>query len=148
MGSINATSHQNQTMDGKHILVVDDEKNMIHTLEFILHAQNYRVTTATNGQMALEKILAAKADGDLIDLLITNIWLPGLTGLQLIDKLNRLKVKMPVVIISGYRNWARVIGLAHNGSMDYLESSEIAIVSPIRERGYNGKKPRFTHPLR
>ena len=120
MGSINGTNRQNRTMDGKHILVVDDEKNMIRTLEFIFHAQNYRVTTATNGQMALEKIVVAKEDGNPIHLLITKLLLPGLTGAQLIDKLNRLKVKMPVFMIGGYRNWARVIGLAHNGNMDYL----------------------------
>ena len=77
-------------MERKHILVADDERNILHGLEFILEAANYKVTTAADGQEAFEQILAAKESYSPIDLLITDIRMPGLTGLQLIDELNRL----------------------------------------------------------
>ena len=72
-------------MDQKHILVVDDEQHLLHTLEFLLEAARYKVTTTADSQDALGKVLAAKNSHRPIDLIITDIRMPGLTRLQLID---------------------------------------------------------------
>ena len=110
-----------ENMAKEHILVVDDEQNMRNTLAFILETANYQVTTAAEGREALEEILAARENGRPVDLLITDFRLPGLTGLQLIDELNYLKVKIPVLVITAYGNRSLFLELMRTGCADYLD---------------------------
>ena len=110
-----------ENMAKEHILVVDDEQNMRNTLAFILEAASYQVTTAAEGREALEEILAARENGRPVDLLITDIRLPGLTGLQLIDELNYLKIKIPVLVITAYGDRSLFLELMRTGCADYLD---------------------------
>jgi len=110
-----------ENMAKEHILVVDDEQNMRNTLAFILETANYQVTTAAEGREALEEILAAREHGRPVDLLITDFRLPGLTGLQLIDELNYLKIKIPVLVITAYGNRSLFLELMRTGCADYLD---------------------------
>ena len=57
----------------KHILLVDDEPNLLNTIEFILEAANYRVSTAADGQKGLAKLLDYQKNKIQVDLLITDI---------------------------------------------------------------------------
>ena len=110
-----------ENMAKEHILVVDDEQNMRNTLAFILEAANYQVTTAAEGREALEEILAARENGRPVDLLITDMRLPGLTGLQLIDELKYLKIKIPVLLITAYGDRSLFLELMRTGCADYLD---------------------------
>ncbi len=94
---------------------------MLQTLKFILETANYRVTTAVDGQEALEEILAAQESYRPINLLITDIRMPGLTGLQLIDELNYLNIKMPILVITAYGDKTLFIKLMRAGCADYLD---------------------------
>ena len=105
----------------EHILVVDDEQNMRNTLAFILEAANYQITTAAEGREALEEILAARESGRPINLLITDIRLPGLSGLQLIDELHYLKIQIPILVITAYGDRALFHELMRTGCTDYLD---------------------------
>jgi CheY-like chemotaxis protein len=102
-------------MDRKHILVADDQENTLLTMEFILKAANYQVTTAGNGQEALDKIIEAERSGSPVDLLITDIQMPCLTGLELMDELNRAKIDIPILVITGCGNEELVIALMRKG---------------------------------
>ena len=109
-------------MDRKHILLVDDDLNLLHSLEFILEAADFRVTTETNGQKALEKAIAAGGDKiSPIDLLITDIHMPGLSGLQLIDELRRMNVSIPVLVITAYGDSKLREGLMRRGCPNCLD---------------------------
>ena len=110
-----------ENMAKEHILVVDDEQNMRNTLAFILETANYHVTTAAEGRSALEEILAAREGDRPVDLLITDMRLPGLTGLQLIDELNYLKIKIPVLVITAYGDRSLLLELERTGCADYLD---------------------------
>ena len=110
-----------ENMAKEHILVVDDEQNMRNTLAFILETANYHVTTAAEGRSALEEILAARGGDRPVDLLITDMRLPGLTGLQLIDELNYLKIKIPVLVITAYGDRSLLLELERTGCTDYLD---------------------------
>ena len=96
-------------MDRKHILVVDDERNMLRTLEFILEAADYRVTAVEDGRKALEEMLAARERDIPIDLLILDIQMPGLTGMELLDDLHRMNLEIPIFVITGYGDKKMVI---------------------------------------
>ena len=63
------------------------------------------------GPQALEKIVAARDNNITIDLLITDIQMRGLTGLELIDELNRMKMDIPIFVITGYGDKGLVIEL-------------------------------------
>lgn len=110
-----------ENMAKEHILVVDDEQNMRNTLAFILETASYHVTTAAEGRSALEEILAAREGDHPVDLLITDMRLPGLTGLQLIDELNYLKIKIPVLLITAYGDRSLLLELERTGCADYLD---------------------------
>ena len=108
-------------MDQKHILVVDDEQHLLHTLDFLLEAAKYKVTTTADGQDALGKVLAAKNSHRPIDLIITDIRMPGLTGLQLIDELKQFNMKIPIFVITAHGNKDLVINLMRKGCAEYLD---------------------------
>jgi phosphoserine phosphatase RsbU/P len=105
-------------MSKKHILIADDEQNTLMTLQFILEVADYRVTTADNGREALDKVLDS---GSPVDLLITDIQMPGLTGLELMDELNRLKIGVPFLAITGYGNKELIAELTSRGCHKYLD---------------------------
>ena len=130
-------------MDKKHILVVDNNTSLLRSLDFILTAADYRVTTVTNGREALEKILTSGECGGPIDLLITDIRIPGLTGLQLIDELKRHKVKIPIVILTAYGSTKITRELRRKGCADYVEKTlnEAELVKRIGSvlTSYNAK---------
>jgi len=108
-------------MDKKHILVVDDEQNMLLAIQFILEVANYKVTTAQNGQEALNRVLEAKNSDNEIELLILDIQMPCLTGIELIDELNRLDINIPILVITGYGNNKLSIELMRKGCSEYLD---------------------------
>ncbi len=89
-------------MQRKHILVVDDEPGMIRSLKFILSAADYLVTTAVDGQEALNKILEAQRHGKGIDLLITDLFMPHMSGFRLISELARHELVIPTIAITGF----------------------------------------------
>jgi len=89
-------------MPKRHILVADDELNMLRSLEFILEVGGYKVTGVKNGQEALDRILNANNSDSPIELVITDIQMPGLNGMELIDELLRLEIDIPIFVITAY----------------------------------------------
>ena len=108
-------------MSKKHILIADDEQNTLMTMQFILEVADYRVTTADNGRDALDKILVSRNANSPVHLLITDIQMPGLTGLELMDELNRLKIDVPFLAITGYGNKELIAELTSMGCDRYLD---------------------------
>ncbi len=86
----------------KHILVADDEKNTLDTLGFILESADYEVDLVKNGGEALVKILSAKEIKHPVDLLVTDLRMPVMSGSELIDAMWRLNIEVPVLVITSY----------------------------------------------
>lgn len=94
-----------------HILLVDDEPDIVDTYRELLEGFGYRVTTATRGDQALAKF---NAHSDEYDLAITDYLMPGMNGGTLVDRLHERKPDLPVIMVSGY---APKNGIAkHRGS--------------------------------
>ncbi len=94
---------------------------MLLTMQFILEATGYKITTAEDGQEALERILKAESNGNPVELLITDIQMPRLTGMELIDELNRLEIGIPILAITGYGDEEMIAELASKGCDEYLD---------------------------
>ena len=87
---------------GKNILVVDDNKLILHTLKRLLRGAGYETALAKNGIEAIEKIKK-----DRFDLIITDIRMPGLSGIDAIARIREFlraenRVLVPEVVITGY----------------------------------------------
>ncbi|HEY4415144.1 MAG TPA: ATP-binding protein [Verrucomicrobiae bacterium] len=81
------------------ILVVDDEGLMLTMAETILSDFGYRVLTASNGQAALGLM---SQPGMRVDLIITDLVMPGLGGRELIERMRQQQPALPVLCMSGY----------------------------------------------
>ena len=85
--------------DQETILIVDDERLMLHLLEKVLTRHGYQVLTACDGEQAIEVYRSYKPR---IDAVLLDVGLPRSTGWQVLLKLKEEKTDVRVVIASGY----------------------------------------------
>lgn len=81
----------------KRILVIDDEPDIREVLDGLLTLEGYEVCTAESGTAAI-----ALADRDGFDLAITDLLMPGLSGVDTIAALRGIYPGLPVIVVSGY----------------------------------------------
>jgi DNA-binding NtrC family response regulator len=79
------------------ILVVDDEKPILELLCEVLHDHGFNVETANNGAQAIEAF-----QNNPHDLVISDLIMPGMSGLEVISTIKRLDKEVEVIILSGY----------------------------------------------
>jgi two-component system, NtrC family, response regulator PilR len=127
-------------MAGTTVLVVDDEQNMLLTVQFILETAGYAVTTARSGEEALQAARALAARGEGFDLVLTDIQMQGLTGLELIDGLRAAGIPTPVLVMTGYGNGESVKELKRRGFARILEKpfDEEDLLRKVRETAPGG----------
>lgn len=89
-------------MEKKAILVVDDEPDFLNMIKIRLEANNYEVLTAMNGEEALSKI-----KGEKIDVVLLDILMPQLDGLETLKKIRQIKKDLPVFMITAFSNEER-----------------------------------------
>lgn len=88
-----------QGQEKGRILVVDDDKTVVHILTKTLSDVGYEVTGETCGEQALNLFKAAP---DQFDMLITDLTMPGMTGIELSGKVQAIRPGFPVVMTTGY----------------------------------------------
>jgi DNA-binding NtrC family response regulator len=102
------------------VLVVDDEKNIRRTLEMVLAGEGYRVLEAGSAEQALETL---SNPAEPVDLAIFDLKLPGMSGL---DALERLRADeglppVPVIVISGHATVHDAVAAIKLGAADFFE---------------------------
>ena len=97
------------------ILIVDDEQSIRTTLSNILQDEGHSVTTCESG----EEGLAAFARDDF-DLVILDLWLPGIDGLTVLERIHSAGA-VPVIVISGHGNVDTAVRATKLGAYDFLE---------------------------
>lgn len=90
-------------MEKINILVVDDEENIRFSLKFFLDAKGHEAVAASNGREALDIIIIGRkaVSPRLFSLVITDLLMPVMGGVELIKEIRKLPVKIPVLVISG-----------------------------------------------
>jgi DNA-binding NtrC family response regulator len=97
------------------ILIVDDEPDMLRLLSMIIKEKTpYEVTTTNNPLEALE--LAKKG----FDLLIADLKMPGLNGIELLESVKRFDEDIPTVIITAYGTVEAAVETMQKGAFDFL----------------------------
>ena len=97
------------------ILVVDDELKMRRILQMALQEDGYSVTSAENGKQALEKI-----SGLPFHLVIADMKMPAMGGMELLKKIKELDEKLPVIIMTAYGTVSTAVEAMKHGACDYI----------------------------
>jgi len=113
--------------NGRHILIVDDEPLVRRSLSELLTLSGYAVSTASDGKEALNLLKSYDAD-----IIITDIKMPQMDGIQLLRQIRSLNRDIPVILITGYASIENAVDAMKEGAYDYVTKpivdSEIKIV--------------------
>jgi DNA-binding NtrC family response regulator len=99
----------------KTILIVDDEQSVRESLRMILDYEGYDVATAENGGEALESASSAHPDLVLLD-----VKMPGMDGIEVLQKLRAMEKNIPVIMISGHGTIETAVEATRLGAFDFL----------------------------
>jgi len=103
-------------MGHEEILVVDDEKNIRTSLEGILKDEGYRARGVPTAEELLKQVSQAAPD-----LVILDVWLPGMDGILALTELKRLHPELPVIMISGHGTVETAVKATKLGAYDFIE---------------------------
>ncbi|MBI4763681.1 MAG: sigma-54-dependent Fis family transcriptional regulator [Deltaproteobacteria bacterium] len=99
----------------ERVLVVDDEKEILNILTYILEKEGIKVITAPDGDQAMQKICFATPDAVLLD-----VRMPGLNGLEVLKNIKKIDDDLPVVLITAYADIHQAVEAIKKGACDYL----------------------------
>lgn len=98
------------------ILVIDDEKDIRTSLTGILEDEGYQVLSAASALEGLEVV-----QQDLPDLVLLDIWMPGMDGLETLERLKQLVPQLNVIMISGHGTIETAVRATKLGAFDFIE---------------------------
>jgi len=97
------------------ILIIDDEKSIRNTLKEILSYEGFDVTEAQDGSEGLKF-----AEKEKFDIILSDIKMPKMDGIEVLEKLQEIAPETPVVIISGHGNIDTAVEAIRKGAFDYI----------------------------
>ncbi|BCA80786.1 response regulator [Desulfuromonas sp. AOP6] len=98
-----------------HILIVDDEQVIRNGLQKVLERDGQQVTVACSGVQALECLQRCS-----FDLVITDLKMPGMSGIEVLKAIRRLQPEVPVLIVTGYATAEMAAEVMVAGAFDFL----------------------------
>ena len=117
------------------ILIVDDEAGVRSALSGVLRDEGYAVDAVDTGEACLDRVARAP-----YDVIVLDIWLPGMDGLATLTRLNERRVDAPVVMISGHGNIESAVRAIKLGAFDFvekplsLEKTVLVVGNAVRQR--------------
>ena len=100
----------------KKVLIIDDEDSIRATLKDILEYEKYTVDEASDGQEGLKKLLS-----DNFDLVLCDIKMPKMNGMDVLEKAAKAGVETPFIMISAYGSIETAVDATKKGAYDFLE---------------------------
>jgi len=100
----------------KTVLVVDDEKNIRETLKDVLEDEGYEVLVAEDGKQAVDILKK-----DRIDVMLLDLWLPKIGGMEVLDRVKRQYGEVEIIIISGHGTIDAAVKATKIGAFDFIE---------------------------
>ena len=99
-----------------NILIVDDEVGILDSLKGVLEDEGYKPATAQSGEACLDAVQKRP-----FDLVLLDIWLPGIDGLEVLAKIKEMEDGPEVVMISGHGTIETAVRATKLGAFDFLE---------------------------
>ena len=97
------------------VLIVDDEKNYPLILSEVLNEEGYETLTANSGKEALEKL--KKSD---VDLVLTDMKMPSMDGIELLEKIKAVDPQLPVIMMTAYGTVEKAVEAMQKGAYNYI----------------------------
>ena len=97
------------------ILIVDDEKNYPMIIGELLQEEGYETLTAASGMEALDILNSAS-----VDLVLTDVKMPGMSGIQLLENIKKITPDTPVIIMTAYGSVEKAVEAMHKGAYTFI----------------------------
>jgi two-component system nitrogen regulation response regulator NtrX len=117
------------------VLIVDDEAGVRSALSGVLRDEGYGVEAVESGETCLDRAMRAA-----FDVIVLDIWLPGMDGLATLAKLQERRIDAPVIMISGHGNIESAVRAIKMGAFDFiekplsLEKTVLVVGNAVRQR--------------
>jgi two-component system nitrogen regulation response regulator NtrX len=117
------------------ILIVDDEPGVRSALGGVLRDEGYAVEAVASGEACLDRVTRGP-----LDLIVLDVWLPGMDGLATLQRLRERQVDAQVVLISGHGNIESAVRAIKMGAFDFvekplsLEKTVLVVRNALRQR--------------
>lgn len=98
------------------LLIVDDEPGILRTLGGLLQDEGFDIRTAPNGFEALKSI-----EKDPPDLVLLDIWMPGMDGIDILKEIRKTDPHLPVIMITGHGTIDTAVTATKSGAFDFIE---------------------------
>ncbi|MCJ7831050.1 MAG: response regulator, partial [Dehalococcoidia bacterium] len=99
----------------ERVLIVDDEEQMRELLAKVLEKNGYQVTTAGDGGQAL-----ALLEKEPMDLVVTDVRMPGLDGMEALKAIKELNPEIVVIIMTAFGSIDQAVQAVKEGAYDYI----------------------------
>src|SRR5262245_45079233 len=103
-------------MSKPKVLVVDDEKGILSTLSRVLDLEGFEPLVAGSAEIALEKL-----ERQAVDLVLLDVRLPGMDGLELLKRLRGERPELPVLMMSGQASIQDAVDATRLGARDFIQ---------------------------
>jgi DNA-binding NtrC family response regulator len=122
--------------DGITVLVVDDERSNVESLEKIFLREGMRVLTAHDAKHALDQVRSHR-----VHVVLTDLMMPGTTGLELLRAIKQLNPEVEVVLMTAYGSVEAAVSAMREGAYDFVEKplKRLTIVKSVRKAAERGK---------
>jgi putative two-component system response regulator len=101
--------------DVQNILVVDDDSYVLESVSTLLRESGYPVISCISGEQAIEELMKNN-----VELVLSDIKMPGLSGIELLDRIHSLDSKTPVILMTGYAELTVAIDAIKRGAFDFV----------------------------
>ncbi|MFP4237559.1 MAG: sigma-54-dependent transcriptional regulator, partial [Desulfonatronovibrio sp.] len=131
------------------ILVVDDEESLREICMDALKDENYQVFQAENGQEALDVIASNE-----IDLVISDLRMPVMNGLELLEKINQKKLDVDFLVMTGFATIETAVECMKMGAADYLPKPFninhllVKVSKVVQDRFHRNERKRLSNIVR
>ena len=125
------------------ILIVDDEPGVRSSLSGVLRDEGYSVEAVSTGEACLDRLTRGP-----VDLIVLDVWMPGMDGLATLAKLRERQVDTQVVLISGHGSIESAVKAIKLGAFDFVEKplsldkTLLVVRNALRQRAARGREPR------
>jgi len=133
----------------ERVLVIDDDESVGLCIECILQTAGYRALFATTGKAGLEKLQAGS-----FDLVITDLKLPDITGLDVIGAVRQIDPELPVILMTSFSSIESAIDALRKGATDYIikpfrnDNFAFAVERAVSERRVRRENAALKRSLR